>query len=649
MSEIGQGPAPTPVRAFWPTTRRLLGELARYPGRLVLVTVLLVASVLLNVIAPRVLGHATDLIYAGVIGLRTPSGTDAAQVIRGMRAEGQDTMADMLTAVDFVPGQGIDFAALGSTLLLVLGMYVLSGVFMWYQGRILNDLVMHVVYDLRRRVEDKLNELPLGYFDTHQRGDLLSRTTNDLDNIQQALQQAFAELIHSVLTVIGVAVMMFLLSWQLALVALLAIPLSAVVVGFVGKRSQKLFAQQWAATGALNGHVEEAFTGHDLTHVFGRTRAMAQKFRENNDAVYRAGFRAQFLSGTMMPIMQFVSYLGYVGIAVLGGLKVASGQLSLGGATAFIQYSREFTQPLSQIAGMANMVQSGVASAERVYELLDEPGQAPDAPGALTSAEWERRTGGRPAGRIEFRDVDFSYVPDRPLIRGLSLLAEPGSTVAIVGPTGAGKTTLVNLMMRFYEIDGGSITLDGVDIRDLTRGCLRSATGMVLQDAVLFRGTIRENIRYGRLGATDEEVLEAARATFVDRFVHSLPEGYDTVVDQDGGSISAGERQLITIARAFIADPSVLILDEATSSVDTRTELLVQHAMSALRASRTSFVIAHRLSTIRDADTILVMDSGSIVEQGSHDELIAARGAYYRLYTAQFAAAQTEDGIESLE
>ncbi|MDN5639981.1 MAG: ABC transporter ATP-binding protein/permease [Actinomycetia bacterium] len=633
MSEMP--PAPRTARAFWPTAGRLLRELTRWPGRLSLMTALLVSSVLLTVFAPRVLGHATDLIYAGVVGLQSPAGADAEQVIAGLREQGRDQMADMLTAVDFTPGQGIDFPALGATLLLVLGMYVLAGVFLWLQGRILNDLVMRVVRDVRRRVEAKLHALPLSYADTHQRGDLLSRTTNDLDNIQQALQQALAELVQAILTVLGVAVMMFVLSWQLALVALIAVPISGVVVAFVGRRSQKLFAAQWKATGELNGHIEEAFTGHELIRVYGRGQDMGRAFRERNDAVFQASFRAQFLSGTMMPIMQFVSYLGYVGIAVLGGLKVASGQLSLGGATAFIQYSREFTQPLGQIAGMANMLQSGVASAERVYDLLDEPEQSPDSPAAVAADA--AREGQRARGRIEFSHVDFSYTAQRPLIRDLSLVAEPGQTVAIVGPTGAGKTTLVNLILRFYEIDAGEITLDGQDIREMTRDRLRRATGMVLQDAVLFRGTIRENIRYGRLEATDEEVLAAARATYVDRFVRSLPEGYDTMVDQDGGSVSAGERQLITIARAFLADPAVLILDEATSSVDTRTEVLVQHAMAALRESRTSFVIAHRLSTIRDADTILVMEHGSIVEQGGHDELIHRDGAYRALYRAQFA------------
>lgn len=642
MSEVPLESEPSSAKAFWPTAFRLTRELGRHPWQMTIMTILLIASVILNVIAPRILGHGMDIIFGGVIGSQMPTGADPEAVIAGMRAKGENRMADMLTGVNFVPGQGIDFVDLGESLALVLGMYVLSGFFLWIQGRMLNDIVMHVVYDMRRRVEAKLNDLPLSYFDTHKRGDMLSRTTNDVDNVQQALQQALASLIASALTVVGVAVMMFALSWQLALVALVAIPISAVVVGVIGKRSQKLFAAQWKSTGELNGHIEESFTGHDLVTVYGRSEEMGRTFREHNERVYQASFRAQFLSGTMMPIMQFISYLGYVGIAVLGGLKVASGQLSLGGATAFIQYSREFNQPLGEIAGMANMLQSGVASAERVYELLDEDEQEPDS----ATEHAEPSAGRRALGRIEFSHVNFSYVHDSPLIQDLSLVADPGQTIAIVGPTGAGKTTLVNLIMRFYEIDSGSITLDGMDIRRMNRHRLRAVTGMVLQDAVLFQGTIRENIRYGRLDATDDEVIDAAKATYVDRFVHALPEGYDTVIDQEGGTVSAGERQLITIARAFIADPSVLILDEATSSVDTRTEVLVQKAMSVLRASRTSFVIAHRLSTIRDADTILVMDDGRIVEQGDHASLMARGGPYYELYETQFAMAATDTDVE---
>lgn len=489
---------------------------------------------------------------------------------------------------------------------------------------------MAAVFTLRQDVERKVNRLPLNYFDSRQRGDLLSRTTNDVDNVQQALQQAMGQILNAVMMVLGIVVMMFLVSWQLALLALLAIPLTGAVVGLVGTRSQKQFAAQWKSTGALNGHVEEAFSGHELALIFGRTDEMNQLFDARNEALRDAATRAQFLANSMHPIMQFISYLSYVAIAVAGGLRVASGHMTLGDATAFIQYSRQFNQPLGEIAGMTQMVQSGVASAERIFEFLDAEEEAPDAAAGPARA-------GRARGLVEFDHVDFSYSPDTPLIQDLSLRVEPGRTAAIVGPTGAGKTTLVNLIMRFYEIDAGAIRVDGVDIRDIPRGELRSAIGMVLQDAVLFEGTIMDNIRYGRLDATDEEVIAAAKATYVDRFVHALPDGYDTVIDQDSGAISAGERQLITIARAFLSQPSILILDEATSSVDTRTEVLVQEAMNALRAQRTSFVIAHRLSTIRGADVIIVMEDGRIVEQGTHAELIAAGGTYYRLNQSQFA------------
>ena len=457
----------------------------------------------------------------------------------------------------------------------------------------------------------------------------MSRTTNDVDNVQQALQQSLSSLFNAILTVVGILVMMFAISWQLALVALLAIPLTGLVMGLVGTRSQQQFTTQWKATGDVNGHVEESFSGHDVAVIFGRTDELRRTFDERNNELAGAAQKAQFLANSMHPTMQFISYLSYVAIAVLGGVKVASGKLTLGDATAFIQYSRQFNQPLGEIAGMMQMLQSGVASAERVFELLDAEVEPADS----TTA----RMDGRAEGLVEFRDVSFSYT-DEPLIRDLHLRVEPGQTAAIVGPTGAGKTTLVNLIMRFYDADSGAITLDGTDIREYSREELRGQIGMVLQDAVLFKGTIMDNIRYGRLDATDEEVIEAAKATYVDRFVRSLPDGYDTEVDQDGGSVSAGERQLITIARAFLSQPALLILDEATSSVDTRTEVMVQQAMHALRSNRTSFVIAHRLSTIRDADVIVVMEDGRIVEQGSHAELVAKQGAYWRLHQSQFSA-----------
>ena len=632
--EWGGGPGRR-AKAFWPSARRLLGLFRAERTGLVVVALMVLVAVVFNVWAPHVLGRAMDVIFGGLVSREMPAGMSREQVIEGLRAQGEGQAADMLSGMAFTPGQGIDFGELGRLILIVLAMYVVAQTFMWLQGRVLNDLVMRIVFRLRQDIEAKVNRLPLSYFDTRQRGDLLSRTTNDVDNVQQALQQAFATLVYSVLTILGIVGMMVWLSWQLALIALIALPVAGVVVGVVGKKSQALFTAQWRETGRLNGHIEESFTGHELVTVFGRQADMAERFDERNEAMYEASFKAQFYSGMIMPIMQWVNWLGYVGIAVVGGLRVANGQMTLGAVTAFIQYSREFNQPLGQVAGMANMLISGVASAERIFELLDEPEQAPDGDAVAHLPRPVR-------GRVEFEHVRFSYTPEKPLITDLDLVAQPGQTIAIVGPTGAGKTTLVNLIMRFYEVDGGRILVDGVDIRSVSRAELRAVTGMVLQDAVLFGGTIRENIRYGRLDATDEEVVAAAKATFVDRFVRTLPDGYDTVIEQDADNVSAGERQLITIARAFLAQPSILILDEATSSVDTRTEVLVQEAMAALRSDRTSFVIAHRLSTIRDADVILVMEHGDIVEQGSHDELLAARGAYHRLYTSQFQGGEDE-------
>lgn len=618
---------------FWPSARRLLGTLRPERAWLVLVVVLSVAAVALSVIGPRLLGEGTNIIFAGVVSRDLPAGASKAEVIAGLRAAGQDSQADMLGAMALTPGTGIDFTALASVLLWALALYVLASAFMWVQAYVLNGVVQRTVYRLRERIEAKINRLPLRYFDSIQRGELLSRVTNDVDNISQSLQQSISQAVTSLLTVLGVLLMMFLLSPTLAVIALVTVPLTLVTTAVIAKRSQKLFVAQWKHTGELNGQIEETYTGHALVKVFGRQQQVGERFRQKNAELYQASFGAQFISGLIMPAMTFIGNLVYVGIAVVGGLQVASGAMQLGDVQAFIQYSRQFTMPLAQLGSMANLLQSGVASAERVFSLLDEDEESPEAVGSVPG-------GGR--GRLVFENVSFSYSPDKPLISSLSLVAEPGQTVAIVGPTGAGKTTLVNLMMRFYELDAGRITLDGVDVTAVSRRELRSRMGMVLQDTWLFGGTIRDNIAYGRPTATEPEILEAARATYVDRFVRSLPEGYDTVLEDEGSNVSAGEKQLLTIARAFLARPSVLILDEATSSVDTRTEVLVQQAMRALRSDRTSFVIAHRLSTIRDADLILVMEAGQIVEQGTHASLLAAGGAYARLYEAQFAAPVAE-------
>jgi ATP-binding cassette subfamily B protein len=626
---------------FGPSARRLLGHLAPQRAKVVVVLALAVCSVTLAVIGPKILGRATDVIFTGflgsTLGRRVPPGTTLQQAIDGLRAHGENKYADLLSTAHPVPGVGIDFGDLGRVLLLAVAVYVGASLLSWAQGWLLNDVVQNTVRSLRSEVEDKLNRLPLPYFDRQPRGELLSRVTNDIDNIQTSLQQTMSQLLTSLLTVVGVLSMMFLISPLLAVIALVAVPVSMVVTKAIAKRSQGKFVRQWKHTGELNSQIEEAFTGHELVTVFGRQREVQAAFDRKNDELFQASFGAQFVSGIIMPAMMFIGNLNYIAIAVVGGLRVASGAMTLGDVQAFIQYSRQFTQPLTQVASMANLLQSGVASAERVFDLLDadeqsaepEPGVRPD----------------RKRGKVEFEHVSFSYDPQTPLIQDLSLVAEPGHTVAIVGPTGAGKTTLVNLIMRFYELDAGRITLDGVDITAMRRDELRRDIGMVLQDTWLFGGTIRDNIAYGRPGASEDEIVAAAKAAFVDRFVQALPDGYDTVLDEESSNLSAGQKQLMTIARAFLAEPSLLILDEATSSVDTRTEVLVQHAMSALRSNRTSFVIAHRLSTIRDADLILVMESGRIVEQGTHEQLLAAGGAFAALYQAQFA--QAPDELES--
>ncbi|MGK3709325.1 ABC transporter ATP-binding protein [Arthrobacter sp. IK3] len=638
MHGRGGGPTAKPP-SFRASSARLLRLLSPDTWRVAAVLVFGVVSVALAVTAPKVLGDATNVIFDGVIGASLAPGVSKADQVQALRESGQTQLADMLAAMDAVPGQGINFTTLGMLLMAVLGIYLASFFFGWAQARVTARIVQNAMYRLRRDVDAKLFRLPMSHFQQQSRGDVLSRVTNDIDNLAQTLSQSITQVITSVLTILGVLGMMLWISPLLAMIAVLTVPVSAVVTVLIAKRSQVQFKAQWKTTGEVNGYIEEMFTGQDVVKAFGQQERVVEGFHPGNERLYESSFRAQFVSGVIMPTMTFISNLNYVAVAVVGGIQVAGGALSIGGVQAFVQYSRQFSQPLGQLGGLINMLQSGLASAERVFALLDAEEIAPDPRDPVRL--------GKIRGDVAFRHVSFSYSPQVPLIQDLSFDAKPGQTVAIVGPTGAGKTTLVNLLMRFYDVDSGEILLDGVNTMAMTRDDVRRRIGMVLQDAWLFEGTIRENLAYGAPDATEEQIIAAAKATHVDHFVRSLPEGYDTVLGSDGGSLSQGQRQLITIARAWLANPSILVLDEATSSVDTRTEVAIRLAMGALREARTSFVIAHRLSTIRDADVILAVRNGEIVEQGTHEALLDAGGFYAQLYQSQFSEpASTADSPE---
>jgi ATP-binding cassette subfamily B multidrug efflux pump len=623
---------PEKTRNAGKTLGQLLQRLRPERTWIAVSALLAVGSVAFTVIGPKIIGNATNVIFDGVIGKLLPAGLSKAQAVAILRARGQTQIADLVSGTNVVPGQGIDFTRLGQILAIAALLYLLSALLGWMLAYIMAGVAQRTVYRMRADVEAKLGRLPLKYFDSHPHGDLMSRVTNDIDNITTTLQQSMSQILTSLLTLVGVLGIMVWINWLLALVALITVPLSIVVTMLIARQSQKQFAAQWARTGDLNGHVEQMHTGHALVQVYGRRQQAIDDFNRQNQSLYEVSFRAQFLSGLIQPAMMFLGNLNYVVIAALGGYRVVSGAMTLGDVQAFIQYSRQFTMPIMQLAGQLNLLQSGLASAERVFEFLAAEEEAPDRAAAPVPAE----------GSVALEHVYFQYEPDKPLITDFSLEARPGQVIAIVGPTGAGKTTIVNLLMRFYEIDAGRICLDGADFRSMGREEVRRVFGMVLQDTWLFAGSIRDNIAYGRSGATEDEIIAAAVAAHVDQFVRTLPEGYATVLTDEASNISSGQRQLLTIARAFLRDPAILILDEATSNVDTRTEVLIQQAMARLRQGRTSFVIAHRLSTIRNADSIVVMDHGRIVEQGSHSDLLARRGFYFRLYNSQFTDALAE-------
>jgi len=633
----GRGGVGAPIekpRNFMGSLKRLLGYLKPQLIPLIIVIVFAVVSTIFMIIAPKMLGKATNVLFEGIIGKMMPPNMTKDQAIEFLKFSGRDQIAQMLGPMNIVPGQGVNFSRLATILLTLLGVYALSAFFNWLQQYLMAGVAQKTVYNLRKEVDEKLARLPLKFYDSHPHGDLLSRVTNDIDNIGHTLQQTLVQLITAVVTVIGVLIMMLTISPLLTLITLTVIPLALLVTMFVIKHSQKQFEIQWDSTGELNGHVEESYTGFNVIKAFNKHWDMQKEFDEENERLREATFKAQFVSSLIRPFIGLINNLNYVIVSVVGGLRVANGVMTLGDIQAFIQYSRQFTMPIVQTSSIINVLQSTVASAERVFELLDEEEEIPDPENPVVLDKVE--------GHVKFENVYFSYEPQKPLIENLNLEAKPGQSVAIVGPTGAGKTTLVNLLMRFYDVDAGRITLDGVDIRQMRRADLRKNFGMVLQDAWLFRGTIKDNIAYGKEGATDEEIVKAAQAAYVDYFIRTLPKGYDTIIDEDATNLSQGQRQLITIARAFLANPPLLILDEATSSVDTRTEVLIQEAMNNLMEGRTSFVIAHRLSTIRNADIIVVMNHGRVVEQGNHKELMAKKGFYYDLYMSQFIGTDLE-------
>ncbi len=605
----GHRPLGMPVekaKNFRGTLKRLLKYLE--PRKLQLVVVLLTAvfGTAFMIWSPKIMGEATTVLFKGLM----------------MKLKG-------------IPGAKIDFDHIFQIMVTLGILYIISSVFSFIQQYVMAGVAQKTVFDMRRDVNDKLARLPLKYFDSRPHGEILSRVTNDIENISTTLQQSLTQLITSIITIVGILIMMVLISPLLTLMTLITLPLVVIIIRIITTRSQKYFKGQQQFIGELNGHVEEMYTGHKIVKAFGREDEAVQTFTEINERLYEQGWKAQFISSIIFPMMAFINNIGYVLICVAGGIMVARGTIQIGDVQAFIQYSRQFTMPINQTANIMNIIQSTVASAERVFEVLDEREEVPDKADAVQS---------RPVqGEVKFHHVEFSYKTEVPLIRNMSIQVKPGETIAIVGPTGAGKTTLVNLLMRFYEIGGGRITIDGIDIRDFKRGDLRTILGMVLQDTWLFYGTIKENIAYGCEGATDQQIIRAAQAAHADHFIRALPEGYSTLLNEEASNISQGEKQLLTIARAFLADPAILILDEATSSVDTRTEIYIQRAMKELMKGRTSFVIAHRLSTIREADLILVMNKGKIIETGTHKELLEKKGFYAELYQSQFAGSYTSE------